>query len=393
MTQRTARARAKIERVHKALRHQEPDRIPFFEYYWTGFVKRWRQELGLPDDADPYTYYDLEMLNLAPNLDPHIRSFEILKKTEEETVVRTGFGALVRKVHSLPMPHYVGFDTDTIDKVRNFEFDDPWDERRYLCRGDDHINGVGDDIIFRDIAPFTDRVKDVASHMAVFGSVLEATEFMVRSIGQTNMALWIGLYPDDMARFAERINEFSLELMKGQIRAADGLLDGFLIAGDVAYRKGMFFSPEYWRKYFKPGVKAMIELAHQHGLPVIYHGCGNVSDILEDYAEMGLDGYHPLEAKAGLDAIELRRKMGHRLAFVGNNDVQLWVEGDRNKLREYTLRKLNVAKGGGYLFGSDHSVPSDVSGEIYDWLVRLVRAHGEYPLHLGEHDIAGLGYA
>jgi uroporphyrinogen-III decarboxylase len=36
-------------------------------------------------------------------------------------------------------------------------------------------------------------------------------------------------------------------------------------------------------------VKAIVDLCHAHHLPVIYHGCGNVSRILDDFAEMGVD--------------------------------------------------------------------------------------------------------
>ena len=52
------------------------------------------------------------------------------------------------------------------------------------------------------------------------------------------------------------------------------------------------------------------------------------------------------------------------------------------------LTKLNAAKGGGFIFQSDHSVPGDVSGERYDYVVRLVRQYGTYPLQLGEYDMA-----
>jgi hypothetical protein len=54
------------------------------------------------------------------------------------------------------------------------------------------------------------------------------------------------------------------------------------------------------------------------------------------------------------------------------------------------LRKLNAAKGGGFIFQSDHSVPGNVSGENYDYVVNLVREYGRYPLQLGAHDIPDL---
>jgi len=46
------------------------------------------------------------------------------------------------------------------------------------------------------------------------------------------------------------------------------------------------------------------------------------------------------------------------------------------------MRKLNAAKGGGYIFQSDHSVSSAVSGQTYDYIVKLVREYGKYPIQL-----------
>jgi uroporphyrinogen-III decarboxylase len=135
----------------------------------------------------------------------------------------------------------------------------------------------------------------------------------------------------------------------------------------------------------------MIDECHSHGIPVIYHGCGNVSRIFEDFIEIGVDGYNPLEYKAGLDAVDLRRKLGHRLCFCGNMDVQLWAAGSREELRAAVLTKLNAAKGGGFIFQSDHSVPTNVPAVSYDYVVKLVREYGVYPLRLGEFDLPDLG--
>jgi uroporphyrinogen-III decarboxylase len=79
-------------------------------------------------------------------------------------------------------------------------------------------------------------------------------------------------------------------------------------------------------------------------MPVISHGCGNVNRIFEDFVEIGVDAYNPLEFKAG-----------------------------------------------GFIFQSHHSVPSNVPGASYDDVVKLVREYGVYPLRLGEFDLAGLG--
>jgi len=376
----------KLERMKKTLCGQEPDRVPISDFFWGGFIRRWRKDLGLADDTSPYYHYDLDWIVTIPNMDPFIRPFETLKDTSEEVIVRTGFNAVMRKKFDAPMPEFIGFDTDTIEKLEALEFDDPYDKRRYYEAGDNQIAGVGDGFQ-RNSPAWTLTVKSLYPDFPVFGSIIEVNECLTRLIGPENNMLWIGMYPDRMSRVINRIGQFYLDCTKAQISAADGLLDGFVIWGDVAYRNNMFFSPDYWRENFKPWVKEIADYAHSRGLMVIYHGCGNISRILEDYIEIGIDAINPLEAKAGLDAVRLRKEYGGRLGICGNSDIQIWETGDRKLIRKEVLGKLNAAKGGKYIFQSDHSVTSGVSGHTYDYIVGLVREFGKYPLQLGEHDL------
>jgi hypothetical protein len=279
----------------------------------------------------------------------------------------------------------VSWDIDTIDKLEAFQFDAARDPRRFFSGGDNQIAGVGDGFT-RDLPPWTETVKELRTKIPVYGSMTEASECLTRLVGQMNTFLWIGEHPERLGEQVLRIGEFYAQCAKAAIEAAEGLLDGFVIWGDVAYKAGMFFSPEYWRRYFKPCVAEMIRSCHEHGLPVIYHGCGNVQTILPDFIELGLEAFNPLEAKAGMDAVALRRQYGHTLGFCGNSDVTVWEEGDPTRLRREVLRKLNAAKGGGMIFQSDHSVTSRVSGATYDSIVKLVREYGKYPLQLGEFD-------
>jgi uroporphyrinogen decarboxylase len=387
---RTANCLAKLERVNRALRHQETDRVPVSDFFWGSFLARWRDELGLPPDADIYRYYDLDWTATVPNMDPHIQPFEILQQDEAQVVVRTGFGATIQKKFDHPMPAFLDFETDSIDKMRAFRFDDPGDERRFLAGGDNQLAGVGDSFA-RDLAPWIDTVRSLHPDIPVYGSVCEAHEMLWRIVGSKNALLWMGLYPNEVARFVERIGAFAVELTRAQIRAAGGLLDGMVIWGDVAYTRDMLFAPDYWRMHFKPWVHAITAVCHEHGLPVIYHGCGNVRRIMADFIEIGVDGYNPLEAKAGLDVIDLRRQYGHGIAFCGNMDVRDWATKSEPELTEIVLHKLNAAKGGGLIFQSDHSVPGSISGERYEFVIDLVRKHGTYPLRLGEYDIPDLG--
>lgn len=388
--ERTANALAKVDRMHKTLRHQEADRVPVSDFFWGSFLERWRADLGLPADANIYEYYDLDWQVTIPNMDPHIRPFEVMEENDQEVIVKTGFDAVIRKKFADPMPQWLDWETKTIEQIDAYTFEDPWDERRYFSAGDNQIAGVGDGYA-RNSPAWMDTVKSVYPNFAVYGSVCEANEYMTRIVGPETNMLMIALYPERYGAFIERTNAFALEICKAQIKAADGMLDGMVIWGDIAYKKDMFFSPAYWRRYFKPGVQAMVEVCHEAGLPVIYHGCGNATRVFPDFIEMGIDGYNPLEAKAGLDVVDLRRKYGHQLGFVGNMNVMEWADAPEDDLKGIVLRKLNAAKGGGMVFQSDHSVPSNVSGQRYDYVVKLVREYGTYPLQLGEYDIPDIG--
>ncbi|MBI5084229.1 MAG: hypothetical protein HZB13_06485 [Acidobacteria bacterium] len=378
---RTENCKAKLERMRRALRHEEGDRVPVSDFFWGGFVKRWREELGLAGDADPYRYYDLDWQVTVPNMDPHIRPFEVLSESSDEITVKTGFGAVVRKKYDQAMPAFVSFETDTLEKLEALEFDAAWDERRWFRAGDNQIAGVGDGFE-RNSPAWKETVERLRPDFPVFGSVCEAHEMLWRIVGSENVMYWIGEAPERLGRQIERAGEFCLELTRAQIQAGGGALDGMVVWGDVAYKKCMLFSPAYWRRWFKPWVKEMVSACHEAGLPVIYHGCGNARKIFEDFIECGVDAYNPLEAKAGLDVAELRKELGHRLAFCGNMDVQLWAEGPLEQVRREVLRKLEAARGGGYIFQSDHSVPTNISAERYGYVVELVRRYGVYPLEL-----------
>jgi hypothetical protein len=384
-TRRKENTLRKLRRMNTALRHEEPDRVPISDFFWGSFIERWRKELGLPTDANPYYHYDLDWIVTVPNMDPWIRPFETIKETAEEVVVKTGFGAIMHKHFEFPMPEMRAWETDSFEKLERAVFDDPRDWRRFFAAGDNQIAGVGDGFQ-RNSPPWIETVKSLWPDFPVYGSIIEASECLTRLIGQENAMMWMAEYPERMGAVINRIGAFYLEMAKAEIEAGAGLLDGFVIWGDVAYKKCTFMSPNYWREFFKPWVAQMSEAAHAAGLPVIYHGCGNVKAIFQDYIDMKIDAYNPLEAKAGMDAVELRRQYGHRIGFCGNSNIQVWESGNRDAIRREVLRKLNAAKGGGYIFQSDHSVSSSVSGQTYDYIVKLVREYGKYPIQLGELD-------
>ncbi len=377
---------AKRRRVLAALEGREPDRVPIGEFFWTQFVRRAREELAGGGAFNPYAYWDLDLIVVNPNMDPHLTGIQVVEETASRKVVKTGFGATIELRDTCPMPSFLDFETKTYEQMEAFRFDDPRDPRRYVVALDDQLNGVGDALNL-GLPSFADRVNACADDFCVFGGLCEPHEMIWRMIGTENVLLKIGEDPGRVAAFAERLGDFMVGIAESQIEAANGKLSGLYIWGDIAYDRGMFFSPDFWRSAYMPQVARLCDVVHKAGLKTIYHGCGNASAVFDDLIAAGVDAYNPLEAKAGLDVVDLKRRFGQRWAFNGNIDVRVLATNDREAIRREVLTKLNAAKGGGYIVQSDHSVPDNVDPASYDYMVELIRKYGVYPLHLDEYDV------
>lgn len=371
---------AKLDRLQKAIRGTGlPDRVPVGDNFWTGYLLRERELRG--ESFDPYLFHDLDYVIITPNMDPRIQDFEVLEDDGINIRLKTGFGATIRRSGTAPMPHFDSFSVNEPEDMEAFGFDDPCDPRRFTEAHDDQINGVGD-AIARNTPAWTERLKKYENDTVLFGSVCEAYEYLWRCIGTVNSLTWPLEEPELFGDFVGRIGDFLCEFTRAQIEYGEGKLKGMYIWGDVAYVNGMLFSPKLWRTYFKPITKRLIDICHEAGLMVVYHGCGNATAIYEDFIEIGLDAYNPLECKSHLDLVELREQFGYRLGFVGNIDVRVMESGDFNRIKREVLHKLMGAVEGRWVAQSDHSVSSGVDPESYAKMLQVVREYGIYPLDI-----------
>ena len=147
----------------------------------------------------------------------------------------------------------------------------------------------------------------------------------------------------------------------------------------MGYKNGPFFSPRMYRNIIKPADKRLFDFFHGRGMKIILHSCGDVRMLLPDLIDAGLDCIQPLEVKAGMDVVELKKQYGNDLSFMGGIDVRAMADPDPAAIEQEIARKIPAAKiGGGYIYHSDHSIPNNVSFEQYCRVLELVRKYGEY---------------
>ena len=112
----------------------------------------------------------------------------------------------------------------------------------------------------------------------------------------------------------------------------------------------------------RPYYKELVDFFHSYDLPVVLHSCGGIEAALPLIVEAGFDALNPMEVKAGCDALRFAEQVRDQLAFIGGLDARVLESGDREWIRCEVIRLVEGMKamGARYVFGSDHSLSTNI---------------------------------
>lgn len=131
---------------------------------------------------------------------------------------------------------------------------------------------------------------------------------------------------------------------------------------------------ERWQREGMPPDASFVDY---FGLDHVARIGADINPLVPELVEIGLDGLNPMEVKAGMDPAALKGTYGERLLLHGGINAMLW--DDLPAIEAEMRRLLPVMKaGGGYIFSSDHSIPSSVSLEGFRRIVALAKELGAY---------------
>ncbi|MCL2775176.1 MAG: uroporphyrinogen decarboxylase [Oscillospiraceae bacterium] len=159
----------------------------------------------------------------------------------------------------------------------------------------------------------------------------------------------------------EQILDYNMKIID---RALTYPIDGFFFGDDYGQQRGLMMSPSAWRRFIKPCLAKMFEKAKLSGRTVALHSCGNISAILGDLIDIGLDIYQTVQPEIyGLK--EVKEQFGAHLTFWGGISTQQvlpYVTPD--EVRKITAETIKIlGKSGGYIAAPTHQVPADVPVE------------------------------
>jgi len=195
---------------------------------------------------------------------------------------------------------------------------------------------------------FNDQTDRENFAVAVSGGDYFLTLVSLLGFEQTMMALIEE--PEEVKALLTAISEFYLLVMKKEMQYLKP--DVFTLMDDDAAFHAPFFSVGIYREFFKPFHKLHCDIALESGCKLLRHDCGKSEQFVEDWLELGIQGWNPFQVSN--DCAGIKKKYGARLTLDGAWDGAA-VLGDTEdeliaKLEEYAATFL---PGGRFIFAAN----------------------------------------
>lgn len=154
--------------------------------------------------------------------------------------------------------------------------------------------------------------------------------------------------------------------------------DVIRLGDDVGTQISLMMSAEMWRKHLKPRLKKVIDTIRESSdrkVWVQYHSDGNITDLIDELIEIGVDILNPMQPEC-IDVATVVPKFQNRLAFCGMVGTQTTMPfgtpGDVKKVVEQ-IADLH-RKGARLIIAPTHVIEPDVPLENIRALAESVRA-------------------
>jgi uroporphyrinogen decarboxylase len=213
--------------------------------------------------------------------------------------------------------------------------------------------------------------KDEYWIVGVTVTTIFETAWALRGLEQTMIDMVVD--PDLANQILELPYQYHLTAAKKLVEMG---VDMIWTGDDFGSQYEMLISPKMWRKYFKWRMAEFIgELkAINPDVKVAYHSDGDVSRIIPEMIEIGLDVLNPIQP-ASMDPAEIKRLYGDKLCFWGTIDEQQTLPfGSPQEVRGEVIERLRTAgKGGGLILAPTHHVQLDTPLENFWAMVDTIQ--------------------
>jgi len=152
--------------------------------------------------------------------------------------------------------------------------------------------------------------------------------------------------PEELGRLIDLLADMAVYAIG---RFAAGGADGIIHYDDWGLQDRLMISPDSWRAIWKPRYARVYKAAHEAGLLTFLHSCGEITSILGDLIEAGLDVIQ-MDQQENMGLERLGQEFGGRITFWCPVDIQQTMSrGSMDEIRAYCgklVRTLGRPTGG-----------------------------------------------
>jgi len=179
--------------------------------------------------------------------------------------------------------------------------------------------------------------------------------------GMENLLQDMLLHPRFVDKLMRTITEHYLTFIKQAVRYD---VNAFIFGDDWGAEQGLIMGPKLWRRFIKPYMKLMFDEVHAANKFVVLHSDGDITEIMPDLIEIGLDVYNPFQPDV-MNVYEIKKRYGDQFCFYGGISIQnLLPFGTPQQIKSEVQHMIHkIGKGGGYILAPSHAVLADTPVE------------------------------
>jgi len=189
--------------------------------------------------------------------------------------------------------------------------------------------------------------------------------------------------PEFVVALMEKLLDINIAGTRRFLEQVGKYIQVFRTADDLATQNSLLMSPRSYRSIFKPIYKKYFDFVHSYtDAKIFYHSCGNVTGLIDDLIEIGVDIINPVQVSAMGDTAALKNRFQDRIVFWGAIDTQhVLPNGTPEEVIAEVRRVMcDLGPGGGYVVGSVHNIQPDVPPQNIIAMAEAVHKYGHYPL-------------
>ncbi len=229
--------------------------------------------------------------------------------------------------------------------------------------------------------PLEEALKYNNDNIAILAGVLGPFTTASMLMGMEEMSVAFYTEPDLVKDLIKEGTKFSKIAGVNLLEAG---AHAIIISDDLGYTNSLFASPKIMREFVLPELTELVCEFKKYDAKVILHCDGNINEILEDVANIGINALHPIERKATMDLEYVKNTYGEKICPFGNvNTSSTLAYGTKEDIEEEVKECLRVAsKNGGYVIGSDHSLSQGIPVKNAIYMLEAIKKYRDYPINV-----------